>query len=242
MTTISPMLSSQVDKTVSCETNKTQTLTNANNIQTLKNDSFTKSDKVKIGLTSLAGGAVGAGTGLFSSYNLWEKTMKNLQAGYGESSLDKKLVDTLGELVIKHLQGEKITGREGSHFFDSKLRPPETVAMEEFIKNNNLTSSSNPKEVKKLLKEYVAKDETMKEHIANLKNTISYTASAGGFCETPFAMAKTSDSLFLKKLGSVAIKKYAVITATAVALGAAVVGGVTALILKQKNKSNSSQV
>lgn len=242
MTAVSPISNNQVNKTVSYETNNVQTSTNTNSIQTFKNDTFTKSDKVKVALASMAGGAAGVGTGLFSSYNLWEKTLKNLRASYGESGVDKKLVDTLGELVVRHLQGEKIAGIEGQQFFDNILRPRATVAMEEFIKKNNLTCNSNPKEVKKLLKECVAKDEVMKEHVAKLKNSISYVAAGKRLDVTPFVAAKNSRSLFLKKLGSGAIKKYAAITAATVAMGAAVAGGATALILKQKNKLNSSQV
>ncbi len=242
MTVVSPISNNQVNKTVSCETNNVQTSTNTNSIQTLKNDTFTKSDKVKVALASMAGGAAGVGTGLFSSYELWQKTLKNLRASYGESGVDKKLVDTLGELVVKHLKGEKITGCEGITFFKERLSSKATVAMDEFIKNNNLTCNSNPKEVKKLLKEYVAKDEAMKGYIDEFRNHIVYEAVTKELVNKPFAMAKNSDSLFLKKLGSGAIKKYAAITAATVAIGAAVAGGATALILKQKNKSNSSQV
>lgn len=242
MTRISPISNHQVDRTASCELGKVQTSSNTNGIQTSENDTFTKSDKAKVALASLAGGVAGVGTGLFSSYNLWEKTLKNLRASYGESGVDKKLVDTLGELVVKHLQGEKIAGIEGQQFFDNILRPQATVAMEEFIKKNNLTCNSNPKEVKKLLKECVAKDEVIKGHVAKLKNTISFVAAGKRLDVTPFVAAKNSRSLFLKKLGSGAIKKYAAITAATVAMGAAVAGGATALILKQKNKSNSSQV
>ena len=242
MTAVSPISNNQVNKTVSYETNNVQTSTNTNSIQTLKNDTFTKSDKVKVALASMAGGAAGVGTGLFSSYELWQKTLKNLRASYGESGVDKKLVDNLGELAVKYLQGEKITGLEGQQFFDNILRPQATVAMEEFIKNNNLTCNSNPKEVKKLLKKCVAKDEVMKEHVAKLKNTISYAAGANGLTDSPFAAAKNTKSIFIQKLGSGAIKKYAAITAAAVAIGTAVAGGATALILKQKDKSKSSQV
>lgn len=242
MTAVSPISNNQVNKTVSYETNNVQTSTNTNSIQTLKNDTFTKSDKVKVALASMAGGAAGVGTGLFSSYELWQKTLKNLRASYGESGVDKKLVDTLGELVVKHLQGEKITGCEGITFFKERLSSKATVAMDEFIKNNNLTCNSNPKEVKKLLKKCVAKDEVMKEHVAKLKNNISFAAGANGLTVSPFAAAKNTKSIFIQKLGSGAIKKYAAITAAAVAIGAAVAGGATALILKQKNKTSSSQV
>lgn len=242
MTAVSPILNNQVNKIVSYETNNTQSLSNTDSAKTLKNDTFTKSDKAKVALASMAGGAAGVGTGLVSSCKLWEKTLKNLYASYSESGVDKKLVDNLGELVVKHLQGEKITGLEGQQFFDNILRPQATVAMEEFIKNNNLTCNSNPKEVKKLLKECVAKDEVMKEHVAKLKNTISYAAGAKGLADSPFAAAKNTKSIFIQKLGSGAIKKYAAITAAAVAIGAAVASGATALILKQKNKTSSSQV
>ena len=242
MTAVSPISNNQVNKTVSCETNNAQTSTNTNSIKTLKNDTFTKSDKVKVALASLAGGAAGVGTGLFSSYNLWQKTIhKQLYASYGESSVDRKLVDTLGELVVKHLQGEKITGCEGFTFFMDRLSSNATKAMEEFIKNNNLTCNSNPKEVKKLLKEYVAKDEAMKGYIDEFRNHITYEAVTKELVNKPFAMAKYRKSIFLQKLGSGAIKKYAAITAATVAIGAAVAGRTAALILKQKNKSNSSQ-
>lgn len=242
MTAVSPILNNQVNKIVSYETNNTQSLSNTDSAKTLKNDTFTKSDKAKVALASMAGGAAGVGTGLVSSCKLWEKTLKNLYASYGESGVDKKLVDNLGELVVKHLQGEKITGLEGQQFFDNILRPQATVAMEEFIKNNNLTCNSNPKEVKKLLKECVAKNEIMKEHVAKFKNAIRYTAGAKGLTDSPFAAAKNTKSIFIQKLGSGAIKKYAAITAAAVAIGAAVASGATALILKQKNKTSSSQV
>ena len=242
MTAVSPILNNQVNKIVSYETNNTQSSTNADSAKILKNDTFTKSDKAKVALASMAGGAAGVGTGLVSSCKLWGKTIKNLFASYGESGVDKKLVDNLGELAVKYLQGEKITGLEGQQFFDNILRPQATVAMEEFIKNNNLTCNSNPKEVKKLLKKCVAKDEVMKEHVAKLKNTISYAAGANGLTDSPFAAAKNTKSIFIQKLGSGAIKKYAAITAAAVAIGAAVAGGATALILKQKNKTSSSQV
>lgn len=234
MTAVSPISNNQVNKTVSYETNNVQTSNNTNSIQTFKNDTFTKSDKVKVALASMAGGAAGVGTGLFSSYNLWQKTLKNLFASYGESGVDKKLVDTLGELVVKHLQGEKIAGIEGQQFFDNILRPRATVAMEEFIKKNNLTYNSNPKEVKKLLKEFVAKDEAMKEHVKGLKNTISMAAAGKGLHESPFVAAKNTKLIFLQKLGSGAIKKYAALVTAAVAIGSAVAGGATALILKQK--------
>lgn len=242
MTAVSPILNNQVNKIVSYETNNTQSSTNADSAKILKNDTFTKSDKAKVALASMAGGAAGVGTGLVSSCKLWGKTIKNLYASYGESGVDKKLVDNLGELVVKHLQGEKITGLEGQQFFDNILRPQATVAMEEFIKNNNLTCNSNPKEVKKLLKECVAKNEIMKEHVAKFKNAIRYTAGAKGLTDSPFAAAKNTKSIFIQKLGSGAIKKYAAITAAAVAIGAAVASGATALILKQKNKTSSSQV
>ena len=240
MTAVSPISNNQVNKTVSYETNNVQTSTNTNSIQTFKNDTFTKSDKVKVALASMAGGAAGVGTGLFSSYELWQKTLKNLFASYGESGVDKKLVDTLGELVVRHLQGEKIAGQEGLTFFN-ELRPRATVAMEKFIKDNNLTYNSNPKEVKKLLKEFVAKDEAMKEHVEGLKDTISMAAAGKGLHESPFVAAKNTKLIFLQKLGSGAIKKYAALVTAAVAISSAVAGGTTALILKQKNKSNSSQ-
>lgn len=243
MKAISSITNNQVGKTISFEANNTQSSTNLDSAKTLKSDTFSKTNKTKVALASLAGGAVGAGIGLVSSYNLWQKIIHNqLYASYGKSSLDKKLVDAIGELVVKHLQGEKITGIEGYTFFKERLSSKATIAMEEFIKNNNLTSNSNPKEVKKLLKEFVVKDDAMKEYIDEFKNHMRYEAVTKELVNKPLAMAKYKESIFIQKLGNSAIKKYAAITAAAVAVGTVVAGGITALILKQKNKSDSSQM
>lgn len=241
MKAISSITNNQVGKTISFEANNTQSSTNLDSAKTLKSDTFSKTDKTKVALASLAGGAVGAGTGLVSNYNHWKKTIRNnLYTSYGSnSSLDEKLVDTIGELIVKHLKGEKITVCDGNMFFKGRYSTKATDAIEEFIKNNNLTSNSNPKEVKKLLKEYIAKNKAMETYISEFQNHILYEAVTKDLVNKPFAMAKYKKSIFLQKLGSSVIKKYAAITAAAVAVGTVMAGGITALILKQKNKSDS---
>ena len=234
MAAVPPIFNNTVDKAGSSNVQPKQSAANINNTQASKGDTFTKSDKVKLGLTSLTGGAIGAFAGLLPCVSRFEKIMDG-------KYYDKKAMDTFGESLVKHLRGEKVGNGMLKHmFFNSEFCPPETRAMEKFIKNNSLTNLSKPKEVKNLLKEYIAKDETMKEYFENYKGTVRFEAVTKKYKASPFKMAKCDD-LLLKKLGKGAIKKYAAIVVAAGALAALAAGGITALILKQKNKSNSSQ-
>ena len=91
-----------------------------------------------VGASTLGAGA-GLGAGYFGAMKVADEFIKQNGKIIDNPKLVDNYIDDLGDLVADFAQGKSIKeGTTEAHiFFNTKLRPRDTVAIEDFIKKNN---------------------------------------------------------------------------------------------------------